>query len=242
MEWLTKRERQEARRETRVVAEQSYRRRAQARRIGLWGIALAALVGGIVLMVKFANQPGSGGVIVNAHDVTAQDWVLGPTTAPVTLIEYSDFQCPACSAQEPNLRRLHKDFPTDLRIVYRYFPLYRIHQNANLASYAAEAAGRQGKFWAMHDKIFEGQRSWAEDRNARGTFIVYARQLGLSLDQFTADLESNEVHNRVQADLTSGEQIGINGTPTFFINGRQIDNPRIYEQFADLIRSAKTSQ
>lgn len=239
---LTKRERQEARREAHQLAEQRYRRRAQARRVGIWGIALVAIVGGIALMVKFANQPGNGGVIANVHDVTAQDWVRGPATAPVTMIEYSDFQCPACAVEEPNVRQLHKDFPNDLRIVYRYFPLYQIHRNAKLASYAAEAAGRQGKFWEMHDKLFDEQRVWSEDNNAKETFTVYARQLDLSIDKFNADLDSNSVRNRVQDDLTSGEQVGVNGTPTFFINGKRIGNPSTYEQFAELIRSAKATQ
>lgn len=169
--------------------------------------------------------------------VTANDWQQGPADAKVTLVEYADFECPACAAYQPVLKEVKETYKDDLRFVYRHFPL-PMHRNAVAASLASEAAGKQGKFWEMHDLLYKKQKEWgsktAEDRSM---FEKYATELGLNLDQFKTDIMSDEVRDKVEEQKSSGEDLNVRGTPTFFLNGEQITNPNNAEAFKDLIRS-----
>jgi protein-disulfide isomerase len=166
---------------------------------------------------------------------TPGDWVTGEATASVKLIEYSDFQCPSCAKASGMLTELLKQDAGKIALVYRNFPLREIHPQANLAAQAAEAAGKQGKFWEMHDKLFESQISWAENRGAKDIFVSYAKDLGLDLNQFKKDLNAKEVRGLVQADYLSGLEQGISSTPTFFVNGKMMPNPGSITEFAKLI-------
>ncbi len=169
--------------------------------------------------------------------VTANDWQQGPADAKVTLVEYADFECPACAAYQPVLKEVKETYKDGLRFVYRHFPL-PMHRNAVAASLASEAAGKQGKFWEMHDLLYKKQKEWgsktAEDRSM---FEKYATELGLNLDQFKTDIMSDEVRDKVEEQKSSGEDLNVRGTPTFFLNGEQITNPNNAEAFKDLIRS-----
>lgn len=169
--------------------------------------------------------------------VLSTDWVKGDANAPVILVEYSDFQCPACAAYQDLLTQIKNQFGENLAIVYRHYPLRQIHLQADIAAQAAEAAGKQGKFWEMHDLLFTNQQTWAEDRNAKKIFEQFAMDLGLNLDQFKEDMNAKETKGLVQADYVSGIKQQINATPTFFLNGTQIDNPTSIEAFAQLIQS-----
>ncbi|MCR4323227.1 MAG: DsbA family protein [Candidatus Azambacteria bacterium] len=165
------------------------------------------------------------------------DSVKGARDAQTVLVEYSDFQCPACAAYQPIVKQIAEEFDGKLAIVYRHLPLLQ-HKHAKIAAYSAEAAGKQGKFWEMHDMIFETQRDWSSEKDARDIFIGYAEALGLDRAQFITDIDSNEIADKVSAHYKSGMQAGVTGTPTFFLNGEKLDTPRTYEDFKNAVGEA----
>lgn len=206
------------------------------------------LFGGIALLIalffgleKLASQDEdlrSINIESNAND----EKVLGNNDAPVTLIEYSDFQCPACKAYEPLLKNLHNDFPDTLKITYRYFPLATIHKNAMISAKAAQVALVQGKFWEMHDMLFDKQDDWETAENPKDMFIGYAETIGLNKDQFIQDIEKIETVDPIKLDQQRGRDAGIQGTPTFILNGKKITNPQSYEDFKKLITDELTKK
>ena len=168
--------------------------------------------------------------------VSANDWVIGNQEAQTILIEYSDFQCPACGAYYPLVHKLIQEQGANFKFVYRHFPLQQ-HQNAKPAAYAAEAVGRQGKFREMEDMIFVNQNDWSGSKKAEEIFREYASSIGLNLEQFDADRESEEAKDKVESDYQSGIRAGVNATPTFFLNGKKIQ-PRSYEEFVNYINGS----
>lgn len=146
--------------------------------------------------------------------VTERDHGKGPADAPATLLQYGDYECPYCAAAYPILKQLQRELGDQLRFVYRNFPLTTVHPHAEAAAEAAEAAGAQGKFWEMHDLLYENQR-----RLGNIALRNYAQQLGLDTDLFERELSGRVYEARVQEDFMSGVHSGVSGTPTFFING-----------------------
>ncbi len=144
------------------------------------------------------------------------DHVRGPETAPVTLVEYGDFECPYCGRAEPALRDLLAEFGDDLRYVYRHLPLPDVHPRAKIAAEASEAAGSQGAFWEMHDLLYEHQ-----DALRPADLMGYARELGLDLERFERELRRHEHTARVARDVQSADLSGVTGTPSFFVNGQR---------------------
>jgi NhaA family Na+:H+ antiporter len=142
------------------------------------------------------------------------DHVRGSGGQGTTIVEYGDFECPYCGEAYPNVRELERRLGDRVRIVFRHFPLAERHPHAELAALAAEAAAAQGRFWEMHDLLFENQRALE-----RTDILSYADGLGLDRERFEADLESPELAARVARDLASGERSGVPGTPSFFIDG-----------------------
>ena len=210
------------------------------KRIVFWAsfvIILALIVWGLVVAMNKA--PSDGVTFGSPAPVTTADHVRGPDTAVVTLIEYSDFQCPACAIYYSVLEKLSQEASTTLRLVYRHFPLYPLpHKNAYLASQASEAAALQGKFWEMYALIFENQKAWENLADPKSVFEGYAERIGLNGAAFTRDLESGAVKDRVRADHDEAISLGINATPTFFVNGKAIVNPQSYESFKKIIDDA----
>jgi protein-disulfide isomerase len=149
-----------------------------------------------------------------------RDHILGPRDAPVTLLEYGDYQCPYCGMAHPIVKELLRQKESEVRFVFRHFPLANIHPHAELAAEAAEAAGAQRKFWAMHDTLYEHQ-----ERLDPAALLVYAQALGLDLDRFGADLQTHAHARKVAEDFMSGVRSGVNGTPSFFINGHRHTGP-----------------
>jgi protein-disulfide isomerase len=145
-----------------------------------------------------------------------RDHVIGPRTAPVTLVEYGDYECPYCGAAHPVVKEVRRRLGNSLRFAFRHFPLTRVHPHAQHAAEAAEAAGAQGKFWQMHDQLFEHQEALDD-----ADLLLYAAAIGLDLDRFLNELETGVHAARVREDFLSGVRSGVNGTPTFFINGRR---------------------
>ena len=147
----------------------------------------------------------------------------GNLESEIKLIEYSDFQCPACSAVAPQVQKLVDDFGDKFQLEYRHFPLRSIHPNAQIAAQAAEAAGIQGKFWEMHDKLFENQAEWSKSFNPKKYLKQYAEEVGINVDRFTFDLESVKVKEIVNAQYKEAETLQLPGTPAFVFNGEKID-------------------
>ena len=163
------------------------------------------------------------------------DNTKGNQEAKVVLMEYSDFQCPACRSYYPILKQLSTEFSDSVLFIYRHFPLLSIHPNAEFASRASESARKQGKFWEMHDLLYEKQNEWARTANVLETFESYATLLLLDTDQFKTDFSSQDVVDFVRAQRIHATGIGLQGTPSFFLNGRQIQNPQSYEEFKKII-------
>ena len=153
-----------------------------------------------------------------AAPVGERDHVAGPANAPVTLVEYGDFECPSCRKAFSMVKDLQQRLGDKLRFVFRNFPLTKIHPNAQHAAEAAEAAAAQGAYWQMHDRLFERQFALEDDN-----LIEYATDLGLDADRMGVALEGGTYRARVNEDVLSGIQSGVNGTPTFFINGERYD-------------------
>ena len=161
------------------------------------------------------------------------DHVRGPATAPVTLVEYGDFECPYCGQAEPVIRALLSEFGADLRFVFRNLPLDDVHEHARLAAEAAETAGAFGRYWEMHDLLFQHQ-----DALATEDLIDYARELGLDVDVFATKLRRRKYSPRVARDIESADRSGVSGTPTFFVNGRRHQGAYDLETLSALVRSA----
>jgi len=155
--------------------------------------------------------------------ITDEDWSKGPEDALLTILEYSDFQCPACGAFYGELNKLMEKYPNDVRLVFRHLPLESLHPNSILAAQAAEAAGLQGKFWEMYDALFSKQSSWASLTKEEFTSWLEneASSLGLDVDQFMADLTSEAIVTKIQQQIDFDfNTIGLNATPTILLNGR----------------------
>jgi protein-disulfide isomerase len=206
----------------------------------LWPMAIFAIAFVILGLVAFVLKDGQSEKkslsISTFPAVTELDRVKGNMNAKVTLVEYSDFQCPACAAYAPLVAQLMKEHGDNLRLAYRHFPLPQ-HPNARVAAIAAEAAGRQGKFFEMHDMLFELQREWVSSVDPAVQFLTYAQVLGLDKVRFSADSVSQETRAKIDADFAAGRNLGIRGTPTFFLNGKLVANPRNYEEFKSLIEN-----
>jgi protein-disulfide isomerase len=165
--------------------------------------------------------------------VSERDHAVGSSHAPATLVEYGDYECPHCAVAHPVVNMLRHTLGPQLRFVYRHFPLATIHPHAPLAAEAAEAAGAQGAFWPMHDMIFQHQHALEPQHLA-----AYADMLGLDLARFSRELASHVHATRVREDFTGGVRSGVNGTPTFFINGVRHDGSYALESLRDAIEEA----
>jgi protein-disulfide isomerase len=150
--------------------------------------------------------------------VSDRDHSQGPKDAPVTLVEFGDFECPHCGRAYYIVKNVQQVMGDRLRFVFRHFPITSIHPHAQHAAEAAEAAGAQGRFWEMHDILYENQPA-LDDRD----LMSYAEQIGLDLRRFSADMRTHKYAQRVREDFRSGIYSGVNGTPTFFINGIRYD-------------------
>ncbi|HTP56953.1 MAG TPA: thioredoxin domain-containing protein [Candidatus Paceibacterota bacterium] len=244
---MTKQERRQARREERQAESARARRSRFVRRLILWTTVVIILAGVGWLMYRAAGttSPTPSGVL--AVPVSASDIITGPASASITLLEYADFQCPACAAYSPVVTQLLQDpqVAGKVRFVYRYFPLRDIHPNAQLSAQAAQAAALQGKFWQMHDRLFDQQDAWAglSSDGARAKFVQYAQDLGLDMTKFNADIDSDAVKAVVNADYDSAIASGVNETPTFFVNGTVLAQPSSLDQFKqEILNPAHANQ
>lgn len=206
----------------------------------IWtGVALF-LVASVWGLLKLADKPstlGSSTQSIQAPEITESDVTRGNKKAKVVLIEYSDFQCPACAYYHSLVKQLTDKYKDRMLFAYRFFPLRQIHKNAVSSSQAAYAAHLQGKFWEMHDLLFENQTDWSDSGNAKDIFESFAKELGLNEEKFKQDMDSSETVRIINSQYSVGAQAGVNSTPTFFLNGELIQNPQSYEDFKKLIQA-----
>lgn len=194
-------------------------------------IIVAALVGVFALTKNDDSSNGSGASGQPSNHVSGK-------STRVTLVEYGDFQCPACKSFFPIVKQIKEEYKDKITFQFRHFPLTQIHPNAFAAHRAAEAAGRQEKFFEMHDLLYENQDAWAQASNPTQIFENYASQLGLNIEQYKTDVASESASDTINADVKLGQQIGANSTPTFTLNGEKIDNPKSLEEFKKLLDEA----
>jgi protein-disulfide isomerase len=168
-----------------------------------------------------------------APPVSSRDHAEGPAGAPVTLVEYGDYECPHCGRAYPIVKAVQSRLGTQLRFVFRNFPLRTIHPHAEHAAEAAEAAAAQGRFWEMHDTLFENQAALGDEDLAR-----HAEAVGLDRARFEGELKSGTHRPRVHEDFSSGVRSGVNGTPTFFINGRRYEGSWEETPLSDALQAA----
>lgn len=200
---------------------------------GLWaGAAVLALA----LVLSLTQNPGL--TVPGSTEVISADQSKGFQKSPVVLIEYSDFQCPSCAAQHRTIRAAWKDIRRKVHFVYRHYPLTNTHPNASLAAHYAEAAGRQEKFWEMHDQLFDNQAAWANLPDPTVRFDEYAQSLKLDIAKLKTDLDSDELKDKIKADIASARDAGVNSTPTLFLNGKRLSNARDREQLIKAIDTA----
>jgi len=165
--------------------------------------------------------------------VSEQDWTWGPADAPVTIVEYGDYECPACQYTHGEVQKFLEADGHSVQFVFRHFPLTTVHPRAMPAALAAEASGRQGKFWEMHRKLFEG-RGQLDHERIRG----YATELGLGLDRFARDIKSKGIEAQIRQQRLEGARSGVNGTPTLFVNGSRYDGDMTCEALSAAVQTA----
>lgn len=169
--------------------------------------------------------------------VNENDHVKGPTIASIELVEYGDYQCPHCGAAYPVVKAIEKAYAGNLKFVFRNFPLSEAHPYAEAAAFAAEAAGRQDKFWQMHDIIFENQYKMNVE-----SLYDFAHTLKLDMRRFEKDFADGEIAEKVESDFESGVRSGVNGTPSFFINGYKYNGMHDFESLTGTLDSVMAAR
>lgn len=204
-------------------------------------LAFVAIFIGILVFTKHKAAAPTGN---SSSSSQLTNHVTGAGTKGVTLTEYGDFACPACYAYFPLVEQVRQKYGDQITFQFRNFPLVEIHKNALIGARAAEAASLQGKFWEMYQKLYENQPSWRDSNTPQQFFEDYATQLSLNIDKFRQDIKSDQTNTAVQNDRAEAQKLGFSGTPSFLINGKQIDssNVRDVDSFSKLIDEAINSK
>lgn len=204
-------------------------------------VSVIAIFGFLIVAYNLTNQPAKDTYVKEMTVVNADDNVTWSKTKKNVMIEYGDLQCPACktfhSLIQQEIINMKDPIMANTTFVYRHFPL-TIHEHAEEAAYAAQAAAKQNKFFEMVDKLYNNQDAWSKADNVKEIFLGYAKELKLDVQQFEQDMNSSAIKEKVQKDLSSGNTIaGVNATPTFFYNGYKIDNFKSFDEFLARIRA-----
>ncbi|HEY5152994.1 MAG TPA: thioredoxin domain-containing protein [Candidatus Saccharimonadales bacterium] len=197
-------------------------------------VAVILIFVGIFIFSNGKNPQTSSG---KSNTGTLTQHIEGKGSTGVTLVEYGDYECPFCGQYFPTVKQVQADFNDQIKFQFRNFPLVSIHQNAFAAARAAEAAALQNKFWEMHDLLYEAQSQWAGAGDPTPFFNQYAQQLGLNLAQFKTDYASSKVNDLINADTAEGTKLNVQGTPSFFLDGKQINVGNNVSAFEKLINA-----
>lgn len=198
--------------------------------MGILAIVVVVLIGIFFL----TNEPDAQSADVEEPlAITEDDHTQGPEDAPVTLIEYGDFQCPSCEQAHPIVKDILAEHGQDIRFVYRHFHVTSPRSTTFDASRTAVAAGQQDAFWKMHDLLFNRQSEWGQDPDAPDLFRQYAQELELNMEQFEQDFEAAD--QRVERDVSSAQQLGVSSTPTFYLNGEEVEEG--YNQLPEAVEA-----
>jgi protein-disulfide isomerase len=194
-----------------------------------WGIiGVIILIFGAIVIIN--NKSNSGSTASPSHHVE------GSNKKNVVLLEYGDYQCPACESYYPVVKQVAEKYKDDIQFQFRNLPLTQIHQNAFVGARAAEAAALQNKFWEMHDLLYDNQSMWSESSDPTSYFYKYATELGLNVDQFKKDYASSKVNDTINADIAAFKKTGATeATPTFFLDGKKIETTASVDSFAKQI-------
>jgi protein-disulfide isomerase len=204
---------------------------------------LVVVVGGMIALFAIANKPAdTGPAPVGDKTKIIRDSSHKEGSGSVQLVEFGDFQCPACGAAEPNVEKIMKDYDGKVTFYFRNFPLDTIHKNARIGAEAAEAAGAQGKYFQMHDKLYQSQKDWSEDADPTDKLVGYAQGLGLDTDKFKKALSDEQYKPVIDQDVADGTALNINATPTFFINGKQLSGGFDYDSLKKAVDAALPAQ
>ena len=202
-----------------------------------WGILAAIVLVFAGIFIFSGNNKGntsssSGNAKPTAH-------IEGLGQSGVTLVEYGDYECPYCEEYSPVVKQVQQEFNNQIFFQFRNFPLVSIHQNAFAGARAAEAAGLQGKFWEMHDALYDSSnwQVWSTSNDPTPYFYEYAQQLGLNATKFKQDFAGQAVNNAIVADEGAGNKLGINGTPTFYLDGKQVSPQPTVASFESLLKA-----
>lgn len=183
---------------------------------------IAVIVAGLIGVFMVFNKSGSTPTTDASKLVRSDSQKQG--SGGVQLVEFGDYQCPSCGVAHPTVQKLLKEYEGKVTFVFRNFPLETIHKNAMIAAKYAEASARQNKFWQMHDKLYESQNEWSELSDPAPKFAEYARALGMDSTALTNAAADGAINALIQRDMTDGNDLGVSGTPTFFVNGKQVAN------------------
>lgn len=179
------------------------------------GVIMVVLFGGAIWYSSIATEKSNEGIVEMQH-------IKGNPESTVTLVEYSDFQCPACASFQPVLKEILATYGDKMQFEYKHYPL-PIHPYAQQAGIAAEAAGQQGKFFEFHDALFEKQNEWSKSATPVAFFAKYAEELGLDVEKFKQHQKSSLLRDAVRSDLNEARELGLTATPTFFLNGEKME-------------------
>lgn len=197
-----------------------------------------------------SNTASSTFVATTVPAITSADWTEGNPNAKVSLVEYGDFECPACGEYSPVVEQVVQNYSSTVRFVFRNFPLYTIHPFASISAQAAEAAGLEGgaaKYWAMNNLLYSKQSEWSSDTSVAPADLVskyfdgYAQSIGLDVNTFNNDINAASVMQKIQTDVNGGTAAQIDHTPTFFVNLKQIPNPTSLADFESVLNAAIAS-
>lgn len=212
----------------------------------IFAVVVIAAFGGIIWFSKSNDKTYTGDASKIITEGPIPDNVYGSQEQKVVLIEYGDFQCPGCASMFPTIQVIKNQYRDKLTFIFREYPLTNIHPNAFAAATAAEAAGLQGKYYEMHDKLYQNQQAWANVAvNQRtGVFEGYASELGLDMDKFRTDLSSSAISEKINRDRSIGKKLNVNSTPSFVLNGELLsaeistNHEELTKKIEDAIKAA----
>ncbi len=199
-------------------------------------ISAVMLVGGVLMFTKAEQAKPEPKPVDQSRLVKDDSYKTASASAQVTIVEFADFQCPGCAESAPIMKQVVKEYGGKVNLVYRHFPLNQ-HKNAFVSAEAAEAAGVQGKFWEMAEMLYARQQSWENEKNPLDMFTGYAKELNLDESKFREFVQKKQAEDKVKRDQSDGFIVGVNSTPTFFVNGYRIGD-RSLEGFRGYIEEA----